>query len=359
MLSMCYSEPCGKAAGICAQALEEITRLEIPANPLNYTVWYNYFSGENENLVMALDALIEPGSSPDPAQFFEIYQEFIAGDNTEDKVDQIGEELEVQIDQVLRHMNEAGLANSDFCASVSAFEPVLADESVGSNFGSVLKNILVETRAVLAKSRTLERKLEFSTERIGTLQSSIQEIRKDAQTDGLTGLANRTHFDRRLMVEAERAIEDGTSLCLLLCDIDHFKKFNDTYGHSVGDSVLKVVARNLTDNVKGADLAARFGGEEFAIVLPQTGIENAALLADRIRSKLANKNLKSRTTGQHYGHITLSIGAALYRPGELLSELIDRADRGLYKAKQLGRNRVVQEGELETPSSEESAMHAC
>ena len=138
-------------------------------------------------------------------------------------------------------------------------------------------------------------------------------------------------------------------ICLLLADIDHFKTFNDTYGHTVGDQVLKLVARMLSQEIKGRDLAARYGGEEFTIILPDTALDGAVKLAQQLCAVLAHKELKNRESGKHFGQVTLSIGAALYRPGESPAQLINRADEALYRAKGKGRNRVISETELGSP----------
>jgi diguanylate cyclase len=346
---MRYVENPEKAAGICERAVARMAELGMPANPLNFAVWYNYYSGERQELTQAVDDALAKGGSIDEGRLGEIHYKFLDGEAEQDsgeQVERIGGELEQQIDEVLRHMRDAKDDNEGFGESLAGYSVALAEGAAENDVSSLVRNILLETQNVVAKSKALERKLEESSEQIGTLQQSLQEIRQEAQTDGLTGIANRKCFDLRLQEEASRASEDGSSLCLLLTDIDHFKKFNDTFGHSVGDSVLKVVAKHLTDNVKGADLAARYGGEEFAVILPHTVIDNAVTLAQQIREKLAKKELKSKTNGESYGNITLSIGVSRFRPGESLSDLIDRADQGLYRAKELGRNRVVHEGEL-------------
>jgi diguanylate cyclase len=160
-------------------------------------------------------------------------------------------------------------------------------------------------------------------------------------TDALTGIANRKHFDQALRAAATEAMEGGTPLSLAIIDIDHFKKFNDTYGHVMGDHALRLVARTLTDCIHRRDTAARFGGEEFAIVMPGTSGPAAAVLAERIRVSLASKRVIKRLTNETLGTITLSLGVATYEPGEPLRRLIQRADSALYLAKRTGRNRAV------------------
>jgi diguanylate cyclase len=133
-----------------------------------------------------------------------------------------------------------------------------------------------------------------------------------------------------------------------MIDIDHFKKFNDTYGHLIGDEVLRVVARLLRENVKGRDTPARYGGEEFAVILPQTSLNHAAKLAEQIRNTLASRKVHDKRTDASYGTLTVSIGAAKFQPGEPLDPLVQRADQALYRAKNQGRNRVVTEDELDS-----------
>jgi diguanylate cyclase len=125
-----------------------------------------------------------------------------------------------------------------------------------------------------------------------------------------------------------------------MADIDHFKRVNDSYGHLIGDKVLHAVGRALQANVKGKDTASRFGGEEFAVLLPQTPLEGAARLAETLRATIASGRVKSVGSGETVGNITISIGVACYRAGEPAAEFIARADRALYAAKTRGRNRV-------------------
>ena len=176
---------------------------------------------------------------------------------------------------------------------------------------------------------------------IDGLRRDLQAAWSEARTDGLTGLANRKHFDQALRLAAAQALEQGIAACLLLADIDHFKQFNDVYGHALGDQVLRLVASLLRHNVKGQDLVARYGGEEFAVILPATRLADAATLADRLRELVASRRVQLKDRGQTLGRVTLSIGVAEFRPGERCADWIARADGALYQAKREGRNRVV------------------
>src|SRR6185312_12323338 len=148
-------------------------------------------------------------------------------------------------------------------------------------------------------------------------------------------------FEKLFEEYAAAARQGHTEMCLLMIDIDHFKNFNDEFGHLLGDEVLKIVARTLTEILKGRDVVARFGGEEFVAILPETPIEGAMKVADIIRGAIAGRELKRKDTGTSFGSITVSIGVARYRPEEdTLPTLIQRADTALYTSKHGGRNRV-------------------
>ena len=193
----------------------------------------------------------------------------------------------------------------------------------------------------MAENKRLEDKLEKSAGQVKNLQETLDNARKEALTDGLTGIANRKCFDEEIENKINDAHNEDHKLCLLVIDIDYFKKFNDNYGHQVGDQVLKLVANTLVNGIKGRDLAARYGGEEFAILLPETPLNAAGKVADGLRIRIANKEIINRATDTNMGQITISVGVAEYQPGEPIEEWIERADKALYKAKDQGRNQVV------------------
>lgn len=137
------------------------------------------------------------------------------------------------------------------------------------------------------------------------------------------------------------ALETNEAMSLMLTDIDHFKTFNDNFGHLTGDQVLRLVAMSVKRNVKGKDTTARYGGEEFAVILPNTNLRAAVTVAEHIRRAVMAKELMKRSTGEHLGRMTISIGVATLRKGDTGQSLIERADTCLYAAKRHGRNRVI------------------
>jgi diguanylate cyclase len=208
---------------------------------------------------------------------------------------------------------------------------------------ALLADLMGETQAMAQRNKALEDQLNQAVGEVTQLRQNLEVVQREALTDALTGIPNRKCFETRLREAARDAMENGEPLSLLIADIDHFKRFNDTYGHQLGDQVLKLVARTLTHSVKGRDTPARYGGEEFAIILPQTRLKDASVVADQIRHTITRHKLVGRESGGDYGTITVSLGASQYRPGESLGDLIRRADAALYHAKRMGRNRVSTE----------------
>lgn len=212
-----------------------------------------------------------------------------------------------------------------------------------------------ETRRIAENARELGKELRASSNQVAILRASLERVRREAETDPLTGLANRKAFEAALRRLAAEAVETGQPLSLVVVDIDHFKRFNDSFGHQTGDVVLKLMASKLRNSVRQRDVAARYGGEEFVVLLPATDLDTAVRRADSVRAEVAAHRLRARGSGKDLGVVTLSMGVAQYRPGEPLSRLFARADRALYLAKQQGRNRVVDERMLAEDEAVEEA----
>lgn len=175
------------------------------------------------------------------------------------------------------------------------------------------------------------------------LEESIKaqrESEESAGADALTGLHNRRWLGDMFPRQLERSARQAEAVTLIMADIDHFKKFNDTFGHLAGDEVLRRVARTFTDQLRPNDLCARYGGEEIAVLLPNTELAAAAIIAERLLAAVAQTSVQL-ADGRSLPSVTISMGLAQARTGHDLTELIANADAALYRAKQLGRNRVV------------------
>ncbi len=207
--------------------------------------------------------------------------------------------------------------------------------------------LVKSTRDMRETNKALEERLTLSKTEISNLQQSLEAIRAESLTDPLTGLGNRKYFDRSIDMAVQNALATGEPLSLLMFDIDHFKSFNDSYGHLTGDQVLRLVGMSLKQTIKGQDITARYGGEEFAVVLPNTALRQALTVADHIRRAVMSKELKKKSTGEILGRVTISVGVSMLKPGDDTDSLIERADACLYAAKRNGRNRVICEADPE------------
>ena len=212
---------------------------------------------------------------------------------------------------------------------------------------AIVESLVQTAQEMKQNNQSLEARLNASKQEINQLQENLETVRNESLTDPLTGLSNRKFFDDALAKAMADAAERSEALSLVMMDVDHFKAFNDTWGHLTGDQVLRLVAMSLKHNVKGQDIAARYGGEEFAVVLPNTVLRSALTVADHIRRAVMSKELMKRSTGQNLGRVTISLGVASLRKGDTAQSLIARADACLYAAKRNGRNRVICETDPE------------
>ena len=321
-------------------ALALMLRHGVAPTPVNYAVWYEHAAGRNPALDRAL-APVLAGNAQYSAKLAEEIHARCLGAADSDEIRGAAARLQAVVAQVLQRVGEAGRDNARYSEEIAALSGGLAQVSGAGDVTDLVGNILTATQRVLERNRRLEAELSTSTREIGDLKQNLEVTRRAALSDPLTGLANRKMFETRLDEGAKAANDGQGTLSLLLLDIDHFKRFNDTHGHLIGDEVLKVVARELKETLKGRDTAARYGGEEFAVILPQTELRQAVLVAENIRRALATRCLTNRKTGQNFGTITVSVGAARYLAGEPLSGFIERTDQALYAAKRQGRNRVI------------------
>jgi len=321
-------------------ALTAMKERNIPPTPANFTVWYAYLAGVEPDLNRSMDALAERGGSLSAEQCADIYSTFFDGAHADPAVERATEALLGEIRDVLDQVHEVSDETGAYSESLDVFAQVLRQDDKGV-FKPAIDTILQATTLISDKNRTLESRLTHSTTEISRLQEDLEHLRREAMTDALTGIANRRQFDKVLTVSSQEAVNVGAPLSLIMIDIDHFKKFNDTHGHQMGDQVLKLLATVLSDTVKGQDTPARYGGEEFAIILPDTGLNGAESLANTIRERICAKRVVNRVNGDDLGKITVSAGAATFNSNESIDDFVARADQALYLAKRNGRDRVV------------------
>lgn len=332
-----------QAKNFAETALAAMIAHEVPPTSSNYAVWYAYATGLTPELSRTIDILISNKQEFTHAVSSELYNRFCDTGRHFNLFQETGDRLQYAVDQVMHYVKTASGDADTFGKTLDRYSGTLGAKPGTEEMRALVSGLILETQRMTARNLALEDRLNQSSGEIVELRQNLEVVRREALTDALTGIPNRKFFDTRLREAARDAMEHDEPLSLLIADIDHFKQFNDTYGHQLGDQVLRLVARTLTDSIKGRDTPARYGGEEFGIVLPQTRLQDAMVLADQIRRTIMRRRIVRKNTGDDFGAITISIGVSLYCPGEQLIETIRRADAALYHAKRTGRNRVVSE----------------
>lgn len=315
-----------------------MVRHNVAANPLNYAIWYDYVAGSNAKLTEAVNNLVNEQKSFDSDTSIELYRKHICNASFE-SFEKINEQLHKVIEQAVSSINDtynkAEETNDSFQKKTVALENI----SETTDVKTVLQEIIQETQALAATSRGMQLKLTEANQEMEQLRLELAHVRQVSVTDGLTGLLNRRAFDQTLAEIIEQSAPDKT--CLSILDIDHFKRVNDTYGHTVGDYVIKYVASLMKKYAEEHHHVARYGGEELAIIMPNTSKEKAIEIAENIRSSMENSRLKRKDNSQQLNLITISIGVTQLQVGDNAESFIVRADKALYKAKETGRNKVV------------------
>jgi diguanylate cyclase len=324
-------------------AFSQIKALRLPASPRHYEIWYAYATGYNPSLNQMINEILAREGTLSDASVDKIFTTYISPDRFTDRIDHVGARVQREIDQLMAMLGTAAGSTLQYGEDLSHASEQLGRAKDGAAIRAIVERLIQATKEVERHNQALQAHLSASKAEITELQVSLQAVRNESLTDPLTSLANRKFFDEALAKAITGARERREPLSLLLTDIDHFKKFNDSYGHLTGDQVLRLVAMAVKQNVKGADTAARYGGEEFAIVLPNTLLRAAVTVADHIRRAVMTKELLKRSTGENLGRVTVSIGVATLSPDESAQSFIERADVCLYAAKRAGRNRVISE----------------
>lgn len=347
---MHYWEMADQAEAISRKAFEFLAQHGLSPTPANYELCFHYAVGQNTQLVSALNDVLASPDGPLAEDLKKIYERFCTPNQTNDTVSDVGIKLQDELKKLASILENAGQDSAAYGKTLNTLATQI-DRVDAVQLKTLVAGVAAATRAMESRNRNLEAQLANSSEEVKTLRTRIEAIKLESLTDPLTSLANRKCFDQKMEEAVAEALAQGQDLCVLMGDVDHFKKFNDTWGHATGDQVLRLVAQCFKANTKGKDTAARYGGEEFIVVLPATALPNAAIVANQIRLAVESKKIVKRSTGETLGAITVSIGAAHYQPGESISDLINRADACLYAAKRTGRNRIVTEDQLEQINS--------
>ena len=340
-----------RTMAFCDIALGQIKALRQPATPRNYEVWYSYATGYHPSLNQKINETLGQNGSLSEADLDSIYETYLAPTRLTDRINTVGSKVMGEIEQVMAMIDAAAGSASSYTESLAGMTEAIGT-SDRDGLRAIVEGLVATAKEMEESNQKLEERLSASKQEINELQVNLEAVRTESLTDPLTQLANRKFFDTTLQEAIAFARESGEPLSLMMTDIDHFKKFNDTFGHLTGDQVLRLVAQSVKQNVKGQDTAARYGGEEFAVILPNTVLRSAITVADHIRRAVMTKELMKRSTGEHLGRVTISIGVATLQPNDTPASLIDRADVCLYAAKRHGRNRVLCEADPEVSAEQ-------
>ncbi|MEQ1770790.1 MAG: GGDEF domain-containing protein [Devosia sp.] len=334
-----------RALGYANSAMDLLRRGTIPPYPQFYELLYTYATGVNPTLNQRINQIFRDGTATEELAE-RLYDEFLKAQDANERISTVSERMATRIEAVHDAIDTAMTTANAYSGTLQAATGDLTTEMTDAQLRSMAQRLIGETRRMQEANHQLEQKLEASRDDISQLQRDLDEVRRESMLDPLTKIFNRKSFDEGMLKSFAEASDGDSPLCLLLLDIDHFKRFNDTWGHQTGDQVLRLVAMTLKSNIKGKDMAARYGGEEFAAILPATDLEGALIVAENVRKAIQAKELLKRSTNEKLGRITASFGVAAYRKGDTPSSLIERADRCLYAAKHAGRNRVLTENAL-------------
>jgi diguanylate cyclase len=336
-----------RTMAFCEIALGQIKALRQAATPRNYEIWYSYATGYQPSLNQKINETLQQTGTLSETDLEQIYETYLSPTRLTERIDKVGSQVMGEIEQVMAMIDAAAGSATSYTESLADMSEKLGNSKDREGLRTIVESLVQTAKEMEVSNQKLEERLNASKQEIDQLQENLEVVRTESLTDPLTQLANRKFFDTTIAQAIEDARAKNEPLSLLMTDIDHFKNFNDSFGHLTGDQVLRLVAMSVKQNVKGQDTAARYGGEEFGIILPNTVLRSAITVADHIRRAVMTKELMKRSTGEHLGRVTISIGVATWHKNDTVQSLIERTDSCLYAAKRHGRNRVMCETDPE------------
>ncbi len=334
------------ALAIARKVLPFMGDNRIPATPQNYMIFYLYYEGGSEMIKRVVDEQLTSSKPWDDATTERIFQQLFSAEANLNWY-RFNERLAEQIKAMSEGLLEETSSTADVANQTSRRINTAIKEAAKlyeiKEVAAWLKEVIGEISQVEDVSRSLGLSLSEKNAEIEDIISTLNEVEFLALTDELTQLANRRAWDARIEEAFNKFIDEGRPSCVIMVDLDDFKKLNDTYGHLVGDRALKEVALALMGRLRGEDLAARYGGEEFACLLADTELDKGVIVAEQLRLRLEMTNFTVR--GEPV-LITASFGVAKFMPQDASPQaVVGRADQALYLAKSKGKNQVCHQNE--------------
>lgn len=320
------------------KAIAFIGTYHLSANPVNYTVCYEYLLSSHPALTQDIDQALQEKAGLTDAMMEHWFKTYLS----EYDLNHLQQSKSDLIEIMSALAESAHIAEENvqhFGQTLQLSEKELADPA--NSLETIVTHLLASTKAIQSSMGLMRQQIQESRQEINALHERLEKINEETMTDSLTGLANRKGLTKAIEITLSSIGEPKSHPCILMIDIDHFKKINDTHGHLLGDKVIKSVADTLNNQIKGKDTAARYGGEEFCVLLPETELVGGIKLAESIREVIEKTRIRRAQTQEEIDRITISIGVARYRNKETITDFIDRADKALYRSKHDGRNRVT------------------
>ncbi len=345
MIDHLYPESVEESGKNLRLALQRISRHGLPYNPITYSVWYEYAVGKNQELTAEINALERDNDTIPLEPILELFRKHLA-DSQVVLAEEKTREFQTILVELSKVLTNSGSKLGDQGNVLVSYARELGQTTSLKEIPTLARHIVIETKNMIKMGQNLKEQVTSTASEVQTLKKELEGIRQKARTDMLTGLLNRRGFNEILSRAMEDARKNEIPLSIALADIDHFKKVNDTHGHLIGDNVLKMLSRLFNEHIKGKDTAARFGGEEFVLVLPDTALKGAFSLSEAIRKNLQDMKWVTKGSGKDIGTITISMGVAQYRIDDTMETLIQRADSALYAAKATGRNKTLTERDI-------------
>lgn len=339
-MSIRYTQSRERSAEVLRAVLAHIGQHEACCNPVTFSVWYEHAAGMNAGLSQAIDKCMRAKTSLDDATMLRLYREHVAEPDL-DAVQQINTEMQRVMSGVAANASSTGDSAGSFGVQIDRLAMALAQGASG-DLPALLSGASAGAQAMKGSTATLVRQIREGQLEIERLRTDLVRARDEVLLDPLTGVLNRRGFDQRLAALVRQRAEDARSHSLVMIDIDHFKKVNDTHGHVVGDQVIRGLAELLRRSVpEGEQRVARYGGEEFAVLLPGISEAEGVRLADAVRRQVGAMKIRDRRTQRVLTQVTISAGVAALAPEDDPTNWVARADAALYQSKQAGRDRVM------------------
>jgi diguanylate cyclase len=330
-----------QGAAAAQEALDLMRQHGVTPTSDNYEVWLEYRLGRNPALTSAIDARIATKAPLGNEFTAQLHEQHFGDAAASAQIVITGERIARDLSQVVNFLRQAEEKSGDYGRTLEVAASDLNRGMSAEQIRQIVASLAAATLDMASHNQHLTEKLKKSKNEIDTLRSNLESVRVESLTDALTGLANRRMFEETLRMRTDEAHGQETDLCLMLCDIDHFKRFNDTWGHHTGDQILRFLASSMQVHGRRDFLIARYGGEEFAMIMPRTDLAAATQVAEAMRTAIQSKRLRRRSTNEDLGQVTVSIGIAKLMPSDTSQGFVERADACLYASKRNGRNQVT------------------